>query len=109
MALSTNPFRYFHSWPEVIRLVVMMYVKYPLSLRNGPLSLSDTRRSEAEPNRKLHWVRPRRSRVYRHAPSAISGNIFAAVPLSCRGQCTERGNPCQRRVVAAVSADQTIR
>jgi putative transposase len=30
----TNPFRYFNSSPEVIRLVVMMYIKYPLSLRN---------------------------------------------------------------------------
>jgi putative transposase len=30
----SNPFRYFNSSPEVIRLVVMMYVKYPLSLRN---------------------------------------------------------------------------
>src|SRR5471030_881286 len=29
-----NPFRCFNSSPEVIRLVVMMYVKYPLSLRN---------------------------------------------------------------------------
>ena len=29
-----SPFRYFNSSPEVIRLVVMMYVKYPLSLRN---------------------------------------------------------------------------
>ena len=29
-----SPFRYFNSAPEVIRLVVMMYVKYPLSLRN---------------------------------------------------------------------------
>jgi putative transposase len=29
-----NPFRYFHSSPDVIRLVVMMYVRYPLSLRN---------------------------------------------------------------------------
>jgi putative transposase len=29
-----NPFRYFDSSPEVIRLVVMMYVRYPLSLRN---------------------------------------------------------------------------
>ena len=28
-----SPFRYFNSSPEVIRLVVMMYVKYPLSLR----------------------------------------------------------------------------
>ncbi len=29
-----NPSRYFNSSPEVIRLVVMMYVRYPLSLRN---------------------------------------------------------------------------
>jgi|SRR5271166_4470316 len=29
-----NPFRYFNSSPEVIPLVVMMYVKYRLSLRN---------------------------------------------------------------------------
>jgi putative transposase len=34
MAKSTDPFRYFDSYPEVIRLVVMMYVRYPLSLRN---------------------------------------------------------------------------
>jgi len=34
MARTTNPFRWFDSWPEVIRLVVMMYVRYPLSLRN---------------------------------------------------------------------------
>lgn len=27
-------FRYFNSSPEVIRLVVMMYVRFPLSLRN---------------------------------------------------------------------------
>ena len=30
----SNPFRYFNSSLEVIRLVVMMYVRYPLSLRN---------------------------------------------------------------------------
>src|SRR6202522_2434707 len=30
----SNPFRYFNSSPEVIRLVVMMYVRFPLSLRN---------------------------------------------------------------------------
>jgi putative transposase len=34
MARSTDPFRYFDSSPEVIRLVVLMYVRYPLSLRN---------------------------------------------------------------------------
>nr|WP_235903563.1 IS6 family transposase [Pontixanthobacter luteolus] len=31
---SANPFRYFNSSPEIIRLVVMMYVRFPLSLRN---------------------------------------------------------------------------
>ena len=29
-----SPFRYFNSSPEVIRLVVMMYARDPLSLRN---------------------------------------------------------------------------
>ena len=28
-----NPFRYFNSSPEVIRLAVLMYIRYPLSLR----------------------------------------------------------------------------
>jgi len=34
MAKSENPFRWFDSSPEVIQLVVMLYVRYPLSLRN---------------------------------------------------------------------------
>lgn len=29
-----SPFRYFHSSPDIIRMVVMLYVRYPLSLRN---------------------------------------------------------------------------
>src|ERR671910_124200 len=29
-----SPFRYFNSSPEVIRLVVVMYVRFPLSIRN---------------------------------------------------------------------------
>jgi transposase-like protein len=34
MAKPDNPFRHFNSSPEVIRLVVVMYVKFPLSLCN---------------------------------------------------------------------------
>jgi putative transposase len=34
MTMPASPFRYFNSSPEVIRLVVMMYVRFPLSLRN---------------------------------------------------------------------------
>ena len=37
----SNPFRYFNSSPEVIRLVVMMYVRYPLSLSLDILAGSD--------------------------------------------------------------------
>src|SRR5690606_32236642 len=29
-----SPFRYFHSSPEIICMVVTLYVRYPLSLRN---------------------------------------------------------------------------
>jgi hypothetical protein len=30
-----NPFKYFKTSPEIIRLAVMMYIRFPLSLRNG--------------------------------------------------------------------------
>ena len=33
-AKPPSPFRCFNSSPEVIRLVVLMYVRFPLSLRN---------------------------------------------------------------------------
>ena len=80
MAGSTNPFRYFDSSPEVIRLVVMMYVRYPLSLRNvedllfergidichetvrvwwnrfGPMFAADIRRKRVQAMRQhTHW------------------------------------------------------
>jgi len=34
MSRPHNPFRYFNSSPEVIQLVMMMYVRFPHSLRN---------------------------------------------------------------------------
>ncbi len=30
-----SPFRYFHTSPQIIRLVMMMYVRFPLSLRDA--------------------------------------------------------------------------
>ena len=75
-----SPFRYFNSSPEVIRLVVMMYVRFPLSLRNvedllfergidichetvrlwwnrfGPIFAADIRRQRVQAMRGLrHW------------------------------------------------------
>ncbi|MEM6900303.1 MAG: IS6 family transposase [Pseudomonadota bacterium] len=32
--MNKNPFRYFKTSPEIIQLAVMMYVRFPLSLRN---------------------------------------------------------------------------
>ncbi|AZI35215.1 putative transposase [Caenibius tardaugens NBRC 16725] len=80
MSKTPNPFRYFHSSPEVIRLVVMMYVRFPLSLRNvedllfergidlchetvrlwwnrfGPLFAADIRRQRVQRMRGFrHW------------------------------------------------------
>ena len=73
-----SPFRYFNSSPEVIRLVVMMYVRFPLSLRNvehllfergidisretvrmwwnrfGPLFAADIRRRHSPPAGQPH-------------------------------------------------------
>ena len=37
----TNPFRYFKTSPDVIRLAVMMYIRYPLSLRQVEELLSE--------------------------------------------------------------------
>ena len=36
-----KPFRYFNSSPEIIRLAVMMYVRFPLSLRQVEDLLSE--------------------------------------------------------------------
>jgi putative transposase len=57
MAKSTNPFRYFDSSPEVIRLVVMMYVKYPLSLRNVEDLLFERGIDICHETVRLWWMR----------------------------------------------------
>lgn len=86
-----NPFRYFHSSPEVIRLVVMMYVRFPLSLRNvedllfergidichetvrlwwnrfGPMFAADIRRQRVQARRV--------GRTYLHALSQARGAL----------------------------------
>ena len=41
MTKAANPFRCFNSSPEVIRMAVMLYVRYPLSLRNVEDLLSE--------------------------------------------------------------------
>lgn len=68
-----SPFRYFNTSPEIIHLAVMMYVRFPLSLRNGeggicaePPSCDRrtrldrvSRRRKAEEMSDLCWLMPR--------------------------------------------------
>ena len=63
-----NPFRYFDSSAEVIRLVVMIYVRFPLPLWNVDAQLAEygiaissagkTTRTDAQP----HWLSGKPSR-----------------------------------------------
>ncbi|RYH06171.1 IS6 family transposase [Tropicimonas sp. IMCC6043] len=74
-----SPFRYFKTSPEIIRLAVMMYIRFPLSLRNvedllhergvdishetvrywwhrfGPLFAAEIRKRRIEGMRSSHW------------------------------------------------------
>ena len=74
-----DPFKYFHSSQEVIRLAVMLYVRFPLSLRNvedllhergidishetvrfwwlrfGPIFAAEIRKRRIEGKRSSHW------------------------------------------------------
>ncbi|WP_158913461.1 IS6 family transposase [Caulobacter sp. S45] len=52
-----NPFRWFDSSPEVIRLVVMLYVKYPLSLRNVEDLLHERGIDICHETVRLWWTR----------------------------------------------------
>ncbi len=73
-----NPFRYFHSSPEVIRPVVMMYVRFPLSLRNVEDLLFARGIDICHETVRLWWNR--------------FGPLFAA---DIRGQRVDRG--CQSK------------
>jgi putative transposase len=52
-----SPFRYFDGSPEEIRLVVMMYVKYPLSLRNVENLLAERGIDICHETVRLWWNR----------------------------------------------------
>ena len=52
-----NPFRYLNSSPEVIRLAVMMYIRYPLSLRQGEDLLFERGIDICHVTVRFWWVR----------------------------------------------------
>ena len=68
----SNPFRYFNSSPEIIRLAVLMYVKYPLSLRNVEDLLAE-RGIDISHETVRFLVEPVRPDVRRRDPQEMSG------------------------------------
>jgi len=52
-----NPFRYLDSSPEIIRLVVQMYVRYPRSLRNVENLLAERGIDIGHEKVRLSWNR----------------------------------------------------
>src|SRR4028118_56406 len=52
-----SPFRYFKTSPEVIRLAVMMYIRFPLSLRNVEDLLHERGIAVSHETVRFWWVR----------------------------------------------------
>ena len=97
MARSTNPFCYFDSSPEVIRLVVMMYVKYPLSPRNVEDLLYERGIDICHETVRLwwSWFGPMFNALRRR-----SANPRPPKPTSIRAQVAGSGTtPCMSRCV----------
>ena len=73
-----NPFRYFKTSPEIIRLAVMMYVRFPLSLRNVEDLLHERGIDISHETVRFWWnrfgplfaskIRKKRVAAYRHQP-----------------------------------------
>jgi putative transposase len=73
-----NPFRYFKTSPEIIRLAVMMYVRFPLSLRNVEDLLHERGIDISHETIRFWWnrfgplfaseIRKKRAAVYRRWP-----------------------------------------
>ena len=71
-----NPFRYFKTSPEIIRLAVMMYVRFPLSLRNVEDLLHERGVDISHETIRFWWnrfgplfaskIRKKRAAAYRH-------------------------------------------
>ena len=83
MAKSDNPFGWFDSSPEVIRTVVMMYVRFPLSLRQVEDLLA-----EAGCGRAV----PRHETVHAHA-SKGQGGSKANLISDCHGGLASLATP----------------
>ena len=54
---TKNPFRYFKTSPAIIRLAVMLYVRFPLSLRNVEDLLHERGIDVSHETSRFWWMR----------------------------------------------------
>ena len=52
-----SPFRYFKTSPDIIRLAVMMYIRFPLSLRNVEDLLHERGTEISHKTMRFRWQR----------------------------------------------------
>ena len=91
-----KPFRYFNSSPEIIRLAVMMYVRFPLSLRQLEDLLSERGIGICHETVRYWWnrFRPlfgaqiRKRRVQRHWYSNWRWHLDEVARFGARARCT---------------------
>jgi putative transposase len=81
-----NPLRYFNSSPEVIRLVVMLYVRYPLSLRNVEDLLAERGIDISHETVRFWWNRfgPMFAAEIRRGASPICAGILSGAGIWTR-------------------------
>ena len=81
---NRSPFRYFKTSPEVIRLAVMLYVRFPLSLRNVEDLLHERGIDVSHETIRFWWNR--------------FGPMFAkSADLGIQVTCTESAWRCGRK------------
>jgi putative transposase len=95
-----NPFRYFNSSPEIIRLTVMMYIRYPFVAVPGRGSVVRTRHRHlprdgtvlVEPVRSIVQGKIRKRRVQNHSYSNWRWHLDE-VFVKINGETTTSGGP----------------
>nr|WP_260596581.1 hypothetical protein [Sphingomonas sp. ZFBP2030] len=108
-ALPPSPFRRFISSPEVIRLVVMMYVRFPLSLRNVEDLLFECGIDICHETVRMWWngsVRPNAPLISYLVRAAIDQPHCSFVPLKASLRSRRRAGSGSRLRPVAIQTNQ---
>jgi hypothetical protein len=102
LAAMQNPFRYFNSSPAIIRLAVMMYVRFPLSLRQVEDLLSERGIDICHETVRFWWnrfgrlfaaeIRNRRIHLHSHSEPAFADRFVSGgpAPTALRDEAAEK-------------------